>query len=181
MSVYSYVELKVHANVQKVGTHLNVCLLYRTYVCWKYTFMFAYNNESSIYLYIMNIPLPLFHLSFPYLYYTIIYYIYIRETLFPALTFCPAPLFTFIYLYYIYTLYIERNILSRNFLLFSRPFLTLYYTPIIYRRGNTFTAPFYPSYKVNTFTPPFSLSFWNVTYGKSLRGKVFENFISIVL
>ena len=123
MSVYSYVELKVHTNVRKVGTHLNVYFVYRTYVRWKYTFMFDYNNERSIYLYIMNIslsrPFSTFSLS-------LLYYIYIRETLFPArslpfTTHLCLPLYSFI----IYTLYIERNILSRNFLPLFHTFIIL--------------------------------------------------------
>ena len=119
MSVYSYVVLKVHTNVRKVGTHLNVCLVYRTYVRLKYTFMFSYKKYCSLYLYIMNICFgvgtrtllcPALILFF--LYYTIS--IYKRGTLFPA-TFFPhlcLPLYSFI----IYTLYIERNTLSRHFL-----------------------------------------------------------------
>ena len=113
MSVYSYVVLKVHINVWKVGTHLNVCFINRTYVCRKYTFMFAYNNERSIYLYIMNIPLPRPFSTFSFLYYTIIYYIYIqkREYSFPHLTF-PATFFPHLCLplySLLYTLYIDTG------------------------------------------------------------------------
>ena len=98
--------------------------------------------------------------SFPYLYYTIIYYIYIQKRiLFPALTFCPAPFLPFPHVpFIIYTLYIERNILSATFYSFpalSYTFIIL----LIYRMIHTFPAPFLPFYKVNTFTPPLSLSF----------------------
>ena len=113
----------------------------------------------------------------------ILLYLYTKmEHSFPHISLSRTFLtFYFVYLYtlLLYTLYIERNILSRNFYHFSRPFLTLYYTPIIYRRWNTFPAPFLSLYKVNTFTPPLSLLFYSL--GKSLRGKVFKNFISIVL
>ena len=140
MSVYSYVELKVHTNVRKVGTHLNV---------WYIKRMFAESTRVCLYersIYIMNIPLsrPFSTFSF-----SIILYLYTkREHSFPHLTF-PAtflpsiclPLYTLL----LYTLYIERNILSRNFLPFSRPFLTLYYTLIIYREWYTLSPPpFYP-------------------------------------
>ena len=145
MSVYSYVELKVHTNVQKVGTHLNMWLIYRTYVRWKYTCLFAYKKYCSLYLYIMNIPLSCpfstFSLS---LYYTISIYrnenTLSRTLPFPA-TFFPPPLFTLL----LYTLYIERK---------------------------HFPAPFYPSYKVNTFsTAPFpyflKCYLWEKFAGKS--------------
>ena len=175
MSVYSYVELKVHTNVQKVGTHSNVCLINRTYVRWKYTCLFAYKKYCS--LYIMNISLSRPFPPFPF---SIILYLYKGNTLSRTYllprTFLTLSLFTLL----LYTLYIERNILSRNFLPFSRPFHS-FIILLIYREWYTLSRPFLPLYKVNTFTPPLSLSFWNVTYGKSLRGKVFENFISIVL
>ena len=111
----------------------------------------------NIVLYIMNIPF-----SRPYLFFSlsIILYLYTEmRTLFPALylsrTFLTLSFVTLL----LYTLYIERNILSRNFLPLSRPFPYFYYTPIIYRMIHTFPAPFLPLYKVNTFTPPLSLSF----------------------
>ena len=124
VSVYSYVALKVHTNVRKVGTHLNVCLTYRTYVRWKYTFMFAYNNERSIYLYIMNICLGVGTrtllcpaLSFSFLYYTISIYRKWEHS-FPHLTF-PATFRTFVYLYtlLLYILYIQGNTLPQLFTL----------------------------------------------------------------
>ena len=110
-----------------------------------------------LYIYIMNIPFapPFFHL---FLFLIYILYLYTeKRILFPAhsLPFLSAhsfPLYTLL----LYTLYIERSILSRNFLPLSPYF---YYTPSIYRMIHTFPAPFYLSYKVNTFTPPFSLSF----------------------
>ena len=138
MSVYSYVALKVHTNVQKVGTHLNICLAYRTYVRWKYTFMFSYNNKRSIYLYNEHTFAPPF--SFPYLYYTIIYRN--ENTLSRTLPFPPLSYPFFVYSFIIYS---------------------------IYRRGNTFPAPFYPFYKVNTFsTAPFlTLIVWGKFAGKS--------------
>ena len=174
MSVYSYVELKVHTNVWKVGTHLNVWLIYWTYVRWKYTFMFAYKKKRSIYLYIMNISLSRPFLSI--IYYSILYLYTEMGTLFPA-TFLPFPLFTLILFYYIYSIYREEHTFPQLFTPF--PIVLLY---SLYIEWYTLFPPlFLPSYKVNTFTPPLSLSFWNVTYGKSLRGKVFENFTSIVL
>ena len=84
-------------------------------------------------------------LSRPYSFLSIILYLYTEKGNTLSRTFLPfttAPLFTLL----LYTLYIERNILSRNFYHFSRPFLTFYYTPIIYRRGNIFPAPFLPLY-----------------------------------
>ena len=117
-------------------------------------------RNSVLYIYIQRTYLcpALFHLFL----FSLLYYIYIRETLFPALTlsrhFLTFSLFTLL----LYTLYIERNTLSRNFLPFSRSFLYFYYTPLIYRIGNTLSALFYPSYKVNTFTPPLSLLFYSL-------------------
>ena len=181
MSVYSYVVLKVHTNVRKVGTHLNICLVNRTYVRWKYTCLFSYNNERSIY--IMNIPLPRHFSTFSFLYYTISIYRK-GEHSFPHLTF-PATFLTFstcsLYTILLYTLYIERE---HTFPQLFTPFpIVLLYS--LYIEDGILSPPFFSpyiySYKVNTFTPPLSLSFWNVTYGKSLREKVFENFISIVL
>ena len=110
----------------------------------------------NIVLYIYNEHTFVPHFStFSFLYYTIS--IYRNEnTLSRTYPFPPLSFRTFGYLYtlLLYTLYIERNILSRNFLPFSRSFLYFYYTPLIYRIGNTLSAPFYPSYKVNTLTPP---------------------------
>ena len=115
MSVYSYVVLKVHINVWKVGTHLNVCFINRTYVCRKYTFMFAYNNERSIYLYIMHIcsSVGTHTLLCPALSFSLLYYIYIqkREYSSPHLTF-PATFFPHLCLplySLLYTLYIDTG------------------------------------------------------------------------
>ena len=82
--------------------------------------------------------------------------IYKRGTLFPAhfftlLPFPPLSFRTFVYLYYIYSIYREEHSFPQLF----TPFPYFYYTPIIYRRGNTLPAPFPPyiySYKVNTFS-----------------------------
>lgn len=101
----------------------------------------------------MNILFPT-PFSFPYLYYILYLYTKVR-TLFPA-TFFPATFFPRLclplYISIIYTLYIERNILSRHSLPLSYTFIIL----LIYRRGNTLPAPFLPlyiySYKVNTFS-----------------------------
>ena len=117
MSVYSYVELKVHTNVRKSRTHLNICLAYRTYVRWKYTFMFAYKKKRSIYLYIMNIclgvgtrtlslprPFP------PFSFLSIILYLYTEmRTLFPApylSRHLSYPFFVYPYILFYYILYI---------------------------------------------------------------------------
>ena len=181
MSVYSYVELKVHTNVRKVGTHLNVCLIYRTYVRWKYTCLFSYKQMRSIYLYIMNIcsSVGTRTLSLPRHYsFSIILYLYTEmKHSFPHIS-LPITFLTLsaCFFYYIYSIYREYT-LPQLFTRFPHSFIIL----LIYRRGNTFPAPFYPFIKWIPFTPPLSLSFWNVTYRKSLRGKVFENFISIVL
>ena len=68
-------------------------------------------------------------------------------------TFCPAP-FLPLYISIIYTLYIERNILSRNFLPFPHSFIIL----LLYIEEGTLCPPpfslYIYSYKVNTFTPP---------------------------
>ena len=137
----------------------NVCSLkVHLYVCTSVLYIYIMNICSSVGTRTLSLPHPFLFLI------SIILYLYteMRNTLsrpypFPPLSypFLPFPLFTLL----LYTLYIERNILSRNFYHFSRPFLTLYYTPIIYRRGNTLPAPFLPLYKVSTFTPPFSLLF----------------------
>ena len=112
----------------------------------------------------------------PPLFFPIIYYnmsIYRKEnTLSRTLPFPPLSFRTFVYLYtlLLYTLYTGKHSPAT----FSRPFLYFYYTPYIYIENDThFSRPFLPSYKVNTFTPPLSLSFWNVTYGESLREKSF--------
>ena len=155
----------------------------RTYVRWKYTCLFAYKKERSIYLYIMNICSRVgtrtLSLPRPYSFLSIILYLYteMRNTLSRTLPFLLLSFRTFVYLYtlLLYTLYTE-NTLSRHSL---TPFHYPYYTPIIYRRGNTFPAPFYPFIKwtpLHCHFPYFSYSL-----GESLRGKVFENFISIVL
>lgn len=102
MSVYSYVALKVHTNVRKVGTHLNV---------WYIERMFAESTRvcflirTSV-LYIMNISLPRPFSTF--LFHSLLYYI--RKHSFPHILyllprhFLSAPLFTFIYLYYTYSI-----------------------------------------------------------------------------
>ena len=141
--------------------------------------MFAESTPLCLYersIYIMNISF-----SRPFLFLiSIILYLYTkRKHSFPHLPF-PAPFLPFLYSFIIYTLYIERNILSRNFLLFSRPFLTLYYTPIIYREWYTLFPPlFYPFIKWTPLHRHFPYFYYSL--GKSLRGKVFKNFISIVL
>ena len=117
MSVYSYVELKVHTNVWKAGTHLNV---------WYIERMFAESTrvclyERSIYLYIMNICSSVGTLSLPRPFLSfLLYYIYIQKrntlsrTFFTLAPFLPFPHVPYILFYYI--LYIQRgNTLSRNF------------------------------------------------------------------
>ena len=91
--------------------------------------------------------------SFPYLYYTIIYYI--RETLFPALT-LSRHFLTLIHSFIIYSIYREEYTFPQ--------LLPLSHTSIIlllYIEEETFyPPPFSPyiySYKVNTFTPPIFL------------------------
>ena len=102
--------------------------------------------------------------SFPYLYYTIIYYI--REHSFPHILYlCPAP-FLPLYTLLLYTLYIEKNILSRNFLPFPHSFIILLLYII---EEGTLSPPFFTPYKVNTFTPPFSYPY---SLGK-VRGEKF--------
>ena len=125
MSVYSYVELKVHTNVWKVGTHLNV---------WYIERMFAESTPlcfliitNVLYIYNEHTFIPPLFFSLSLLYYYILY-LY-KGTLFPApyllsRHFLTFPLFTLL----LYTLYIERNTLSRNFF---RPFPYFYYTPYI--------------------------------------------------
>lgn len=104
VSVYSYVALKVHTNVRKVGTHLNV---------WYIERMFAESTrcclyERSIYLYIMNISSSVGTrtLSLPrpilYLYYTISIYRKWNTLSRAFFTFLSAPLFTFIFYYILY-------------------------------------------------------------------------------
>ena len=119
MSVYSYVALKVHTNVRKVGTHLNVCFIYRTYVRWKYTYWFAYKKKRSIYLYNEHMFERRYTYTIfapPFLILSLLYYIYIQKwdtlsrTFFTLLS---APLFTFILFYYI--LYIQGNTLPQLF------------------------------------------------------------------
>ena len=132
MSVYSYVELKVHTNVWKVGTHLNICLAYRTYVRWKYTFMFAYKKKRSIYLYIMNICLG----------------VGTRTLL------CPALILSLLYYIYIQ----KRNTLSRTFLTLSACSL---YTLLLYTLyidiGNTFPQllPLFPPFSYPLLYSPY--------------------------
>lgn len=151
MSVYSYVVLKVHTNVRKVGTHLNVCFVYRTCVRWKYTFLFVWAFYISIYNEHTFFP-PFSFLSI------ILYILYLytkMEILFPAHHFLYAHLFTLSFIYLYYTLYIQGIRFPATFYsfpAFSFTFIIL----LIYRRGNTFPAPFspliYTPYKVNTFS-----------------------------
>lgn len=139
--------------------------------------MFAYKKQRSIYLYIMSI--PLFRPFSTFLILSLLYYIYIqkRNTLSRTFfTFLSAHSFTLIYSFIIYSIYREEHTFPQLF----TPFPQFYYTPYIYRRGNTLPAPFYPSYKVNTFSTAIFLTFL-IVWWESLRGKVFENFISIVL
>ena len=170
MSVYSYVVLKVHTNVLKVGTHLNVCLINRTYVRWKYTFMFAYNNKRSIYLYIMNIPLPRPFSTFLFPFSIILYLYTKRETLFPALTF-PATFFLHLclplYSFIIYSIY--REYFSATFLALSHTFIIL----LIYREWYTLWPPFLPLYKVNTFSTATFFIFLKCYLWEKFAGKSF--------
>ena len=144
MSVYSYVELKVHTNVRKVGTHLNVCFINRTYVCWKYTCLFDYKNYCSIYLYIMNICSSVgtrtLSLPRPFLF---PYYISIykkRNTLSRTFFTFPAPLLTFILCYYIYSIYRDVHTFPQLFTPF--PIVLLY---SLYIEEGTLCPPlFYP-------------------------------------
>lgn len=128
----------------------------------------------------MNIPLSrcfLSPISIILFYYTIS--IYKKGTLFPApylsCHFLSAPLFTFIYLYYIYSIYREEHTFPQLFTPF--PTVLLY---SLYIEEETFSPPlFYPSYKVNTFSTATFLTL--IVWGKVCGEKVFENFISIVL
>lgn len=149
MSVYSYVVLKVHTNVWKAHTHLYLCLVYRTYVRWKYAFMFSYKKERSIYLYIMNISSSVGTrtLSLPRPYsFSIILYLYTekRKHSFPHILYLLPRTFVYLYisLLYIYSIYREEHTFPQLF----TPFPYIYYTPIIYRRGNILPAPFLSLY-----------------------------------
>ena len=127
MSVYSYVELKVHTNVQKVGTHLNVCLIYRTYVRWKYTCLFVRAFYISIYNeHMFGRRYTIFAPPFLSLYYTIS--IYKRGTLFPAHSLPSHLSYPFrmflIYSFIIYSLYREEYTFPQLFPPF--PILLLY-------------------------------------------------------
>ena len=126
MSVYSYVELKVHTNVQKVGTHLNVWYIERMFaestpLCFLIitSVLYIYNEHT------FSRPFSTF------LFFSLLYYIYIRETLFPALilsrTFLTLSLFTLL----LYTLYIEEYTFPQLFTLcppFFYPFIK--WTPL---------------------------------------------------
>ena len=133
----------------------------------------------AFYIYIMNIPFPsLFHLILFLISIILLQTIsiYKREYSFPPLPFAPhLSYLSFVYPYtlLLYTLYIERNILSRNFLFFSRPFPYFYYTPYIYRMIYTFPAPFYPSYKVNTFSTATFFIFLKCYLWEKFAGKSF--------
>ena len=132
MSVYSYVALKVHTNVQKVGTHLNVCLVYRTYVRWKYTYLFSYNNKRSIYLYITNISSSVGTrtLLYPTLFFSLLYYIYIQNkgnTLSRTLPFQQLSYFFHMFFFIIYSIYREEHTFPRLLPLFPPfPIVLLY-------------------------------------------------------
>ena len=85
---------------------------------------------------------------------SLLYYIYIqkRNTLSRTFfTFCPAPLFTFIYLYYIYSIYRDEYTFPQ-LLPLSHTFIIL----LLYiEEGTFYPPPFSPyiySYKVNTFS-----------------------------
>ena len=149
MSVYSYVVLKVHTNVRKLGTHLNVCFINRTYVRWKYTCLFSYNNKRSIYLYKMNIcssvgTRTLFRpaLSLSFLYYTISIYrnenTLSRHITFPT-TFFPHLCLPYISLLYIYSIYREYT-LPQLFPPFLLPFIIL----LLYIEEEIFSPPLSP-------------------------------------
>ena len=114
----------------------------------------------------------------PFSFLSIILYLYTEKgTLFPA-PFLPFPHVPYILFYYIYSIY--RGIhFPATFPAPSLPFIIL----LLYIEEETFyPPPFSPyiySYKVNTFSTAHFLTL--IVLGKGLRGKVFENFISIVL
>ena len=164
MSVYSYVVLKVHTNVWKAGTHLNMCFIYRTYVRWKYTYLFAYKKYCSLYLYIMNISL-----SRPFLFLiSIILYLYKGNTLSRTLPLAPhlSYLFLCLPLYYfiIYSIYREEHTFPQLLPLSHTSIILLLYID----KGTLFPPLFLPSYKVNTFTPPtfLTLIVWEKVCGE---------------
>lgn len=139
--------------------------------------------ERSIYLYIMSIPF-----SRPFLFSLLysIYYIYIQKWKYsfpPTIFFTPTFLPFLLYIFIILSIYREYAF-PQLFTLFP-PFPLLLLYSLYIEEGTLFPPPFLPLYipliKWTHFPPPLSLSFWNVTYVESLRGKVFENFISIVL
>lgn len=133
---------------------------------WKYTCLFVWAFYISIYNEHTFVPPFFFPLSLLYYY---IYYTEKGNTLSRTLPFPPLPFpppFLPLYTLLLYTLYIE-NILSRNF---SRPFLTLYYTLIIYRMIHTLPAPFLPLYKVSTF---YTAHFLTIIVWVKFAGKSF--------
>ena len=143
MSVYSYVELKVHTNVRKVGTHLNVCFTYRTYVRWKYTFMFVRAFYISIYNEHMFERRYTYTIFAPPLSYPLLYYIYIQkeETLFPAhsLPFPPLSYLFFVYSFIIYSIYREGIHFPATFYPFPHSFIIL----LLYIEEGTLCPPFF--------------------------------------
>ena len=124
MSVYSYVELKVHTNVRKVGTHWNVCFIYRTYVRLKYTCLFSYKKYCS--LYNEHFFAPPFFFSLSLLYYYILYTE--KRTLFPAHFFIPPLSYPFfVYSFIIYSIYREEYTFPQLFTIFPPfPIVLLY-------------------------------------------------------
>ena len=131
----------------------------RTYVRWKYTFMFVWAFYISIYnkhmferRYTYTIFAPPFFFSFL----SIILYLYTKmRTLFPA-PYLSRHFLTFTLIYsLLYTLYIERSILSRNFLPLSHTFIIL----LIYIEWYTLCPPLFTPYKVNTFSTATFLTF----------------------
>ena len=121
-----------------------------------------------------------------FLYYTISIYRK-RKHSFPHILYLLPRTFVYLYisLLYIYSIYREEHTFPQLFTLF-RHSLPLSHTSIIlllYIEEKTFSpppfSPYICSYKVNTFSTAHFLTL--IVLGKSLREKVFENFISIVL
>ena len=103
---------------------------------------------------------------------SLLYYIYIRETLFPApylsRHFLTLSLFTLI-LFIIYSIYREEHTFPQLF----TPFLILLLYSLYIEEGTLFPPPFLPSYKVNTFSTATFFIFLKCYLREKFAGKSF--------